>query len=193
MILSALLSALLLAAAGGPVATGTVVGRSPAASVVFLAVPVSEVQVPPPAPGPTVRLAVQNGRVAPKISAAGIGSSLQITLLDAVFADLSVYFGLSDLAFRHKFVTPGDVSKTKLSRPGLMTIENENAPTERAYVYVTPTPHFAVVGSDGRYRLDGVPTGKRRVTAWDEAKGTQDRDVVVPAGGAVNVDFEFRK
>lgn len=191
MILSALLSALLLAAAGGPAATGAVVGRSPASSVVFLSVPVSE--VPPPAPGLAVRLAVQNGRVAPKISAAAIGSSLQITLLDAVFADLSVYFGLSDLAFRHKFVTPGDVSKTKLSRPGLMTIENENAPTERAYVYVTSTPHFAVVGGDGRYRLEGVPAGKRRVTAWDEARGTQDKDVVVPAGGAVNVDFEFKK
>lgn len=183
-----LLPALLLAAAGGQAATGAVAGRSPAFSVVFLSVPVSE--VPPPAQGLAVRLAVQNGRVAPKISAAGIGSSLEITLLDAVFADLSVYFGLSDLAFRHKFVVEGDISKTKLSRPGLMTIENENAPTERAYVYVTSTPHFAVVGSDGRYRLEGVPAGKRRVTAWDETHGTQDREVVVPAAGTVTVDFE---
>jgi hypothetical protein len=188
---AAFLPALLLAAAGGPAATGAVAGRSPAASVVFLSVPVSE--VPSPAPGVVVRLAVEDGRVAPKISAAGIGSSLQITLLDTVFADLSVYFGLSDLAFRHKFVMPGDVSKTKLSRPGLMTIENENAPTERAYVYVTPTSHFVVAGSDGRYRLEGVPAGKRRVTAWDEAKGTQDREVVVPAGGIVELNFEFKK
>jgi len=186
-----ILPALFLAAAGSPAATGTIVGRSPAASVVFLSVPVSE--VPPPAPGPAVRLAVQNGRIAPKISAAAIGSPLEITLLDSVFADLSVYFGLSDLAFRHKFVLPGDVSKTKLSRPGLMTIENENAPTERAYVYVTSTSHFAVVGSDGRYRLEGVPAGKRRVTAWDETRGTQDRDVVVPAGGTTTLDFEFKK
>ncbi len=184
---AAILPVLLLAAAGGQAAPGTVLGRCPAATVVFLSVPVAE--LPRPAPGLAVRLAVQNGRVAPRISAAPAGSSLQITLLDTVFADLSVYFGLSDLAFRHKFVTQGDVSKTRLSRPGLMTIENENAPTERAYVYVTPTSHFAVAGSDGRYRLEGVPAGKRRVTAWDEKHGTQDRDVVVPAGGTVELNF----
>ena len=153
----------------------------------FFSAPVSE--LPPPASASALRLVLQNGRVVPKVSAAQVGSSLQITLLDAVFSDLSVYFGLSDLAFRRKFVTPGDVSRSTLSRPGLMTIENENSPTERAYIYVAPTPHFAVADARGRYRMEGIPAGKRRVTAWDETKGTQDRDVAVKAGETVEVDF----
>lgn len=166
---------------------GTVAGHARPGTVVFLSVPVAE--VPHPASDSLLRLGLQNGRVFPRISAAQIGSSLQITLLDTVFSDLSVYFGLSELAFRRKFVTPGDLSRTKLSRPGLMTIENENSPTDRAYIYVTPTPHFAVVTADGLYRLEGVPAGRRRVTAWDETRGTQDRDVVVPKGGTVELDF----
>jgi hypothetical protein len=186
---AALLPLLILAAARNPAPAGAVAGTARPGSVVFLSAPVSE--IPPPASAPALRLGLQNGRVAPKVSAAQVGSPLQITLLDAVFSDLSVYFGLSDLAFRRKFVTPGDVSRT--SRPGLMTIENENSPTERAYIYVAPTPHFAVADAAGRYRMEGVPAGKRRVTAWDEAKGTQDRDVEVPAGGTVELEFDSKK
>jgi len=186
-----ILALLALAAAAKPASAGTVTGTAPAASVVFLSPPIAE--LPPPAPGGVLKLEIRNGRVAPRVSAAAAGSSLQITLLDSVFSDLSVYFGLSEMAYRHKFVTAGDVSRTKLSRPGLMTIENENAPTERAYVYVAPTACFALAGSDGRYRLENVPAGKRRFTAWDEKRGTQDREVVVPTGGTVMLDFEFKK
>jgi hypothetical protein len=154
---------------------------------VYLAVPVSE--IPPHASDAMLRLAIENGRVLPRISAAQLGSRLQITLVDAVWADLSVYHGLSELAFRRKFVTPGDASLSKLERPGLMTIENENSPTERSYIYVTPTPCFAIAGADGRYKLVNVPPGKRRVTAWDEKNGTQDKDVDVPKSGEVELDF----
>jgi hypothetical protein len=182
-----ILPLLLLAAAGRPAPLGAIAGHAPAGTVVFLSVPVS--QLPPPASGAALKLGVQNGRAVPRISAAQIGSSLQITLLDSVFSDLSVYFGLSELAFRHKFVVSGDVSRTKLSRPGLMTIENENSPTDRAYIYVAPTGWFSVTGADGSYRLEGVPAGTRRVTAWEEAHGTQDRLVEVPAGGMVQLDF----
>lgn len=182
---------LLLLAAAKPSTTGTVSGHVRPGSVVYLAVPVAEVRHG--AGGAALKLGLQNGRVLPRISAARIGSSLQITLLDSVFSDLSVYFGLSELAFRRKFVVPGDVSKTTLSRPGLMTIENENSPTDRAYIYVVSTPSFAVAGGDGRYRLEGVPPGKRRFTAWDETHGTQDREVVVPAGGTGELNFESKK
>ena len=170
---------------------GSVAGAAPAGSVVFLSPSVAE--LPPPASGSALRLTVRNGRVSPAVSAAQRGSSLQITSLDAVFSDLSVYFGLSELAFRHKFVTAGDVSRTKLSRPGLMTIENENSPAERAYIYVAPTACFAVAGPDGRYRLSEVPPGKRRITCWNEKTGTQDREVVVKAGETVVLDFEIKK
>ncbi len=180
-----ILAAVLLAAK--PVLSGAVAGRAPAESVVFLAVPVSE--VPPPAEGSSLKLAIQNGLVAPRVSAAQLGSALQITQLDSVFSDLSVYFGLSELAFRRKFVLPGDASHSRLSRPGLMTIENENDPTHRAYIYVTPTRHFAITGADGHYRLEGAPAGKRRFTCWDEKNGTHDREIEVKAGETVQVEF----
>ena len=184
-----ILAAVLLAAK--PVLSGAVAGRAPAESVVFLVVPVSEVS--PSASGAALKLAIQNGLVVPRVTAAPLGSALQITQLDSVFSDLSVYFGLSELAFRRKFVLPGDVSHSKLTRPGLMTIENENDPTHRAYIYVTPTGHFAVTGANGRYRLENVPAGKRRFTAWDEKNGTLDREVVVKAGETGQLDFEAKK
>lgn len=167
--------------------TAAVVGHAPPGTVVFLAVSVSE--LPPPAASASLHLGIQDGKVMPRVSAAQLGSSLRITLLDTVFADLSVYHGLSEVAFHRKFVVPGDTSLTKLERPGLMTIENENSPTERFYVYVTPTASFVVAGADGRYRLENVPPGKRRITAWDEKNGTQDKEVEVPKSGEVGLDF----
>jgi hypothetical protein len=186
LILALALARLALAAAG-PASAGAVSGKAQPDTVVFLTVSVAE--LPPVNSDAILKLGLQKGRVVPRVSAAPLGAGLRITLLDSVFADLSVYFGLSEMAFRHKFVVPGDVSRTRLSRPGLMTIENENSPTDRAYVYVTPTAVFAVSDSAGRYRLENVPAGKRRITAWDEKGGTKDKDVIVPAGGEVGLDF----
>jgi hypothetical protein len=154
---------------------------------VFLSVSVAE--LPAASSDSVLKLGIQKGRVAPRVSAPPLGSALHITLLDSVFSDLSMYFGLSEMAFRHKFVVPGDVSRTRLSRPGLMTIENENSPTDRAYVYVTPTAVFAISDSAGRFRLENVPAGKRKITAWDEKHGTRDKEVLVPASGQVGLDF----
>ncbi len=188
MIVPALALSLLIAAAGGAAPSGSIAGRAPAETVVFLSVPVAE--MPSRGSEPVLRLEIQNGRVQPRVSATPVGAALRIKSLDAVFSDFSVYFGLSELAFRRKFVLPGDVSKTKLSRPGLMTLENENSPADRAYIYVAPTPVFAISDSAGRYRLENVPAGKRRITAWDEKKGTRDRDVVVRPGATTVLDFE---
>ena len=183
--------ALIALAAASPAAAGAIAGHAAPETVVYLATSVEE--TPPARSEMLLRLGLQKGRVVPRVSAAPLGSALQITLLDSVFSDLSVYFGLSEMALRRKFVTPGDVSRSRLSRPGLMTIENENSPTDRAYVYVTPSAVFAVSDSSGRYRLESVPAGKRRITAWNDKTGTQDREIVVTAGGTMTLDFEVKR
>jgi hypothetical protein len=158
--------------------------------VVFLAPPVSEIResLHPRRP---LRLEVHGGFVAPRVSAAVKGTPVLLEATDSVFADVAAYVGMSDLIFRRKFVLAGDRFQATLDRPGLVTLESEVQPLDRAWVYVTPTAIFAVTGADGRYALDGVPAGRRRFTAWHPGKGIVDREVDVAEGKAATLDIDF--
>jgi hypothetical protein len=181
----------MIAALCAAVFSATLKGGAPPETVVFLAPPVERI-VPSKKPG-TLRLSIRGGGVAPRVSAAAFGSSVSFESPDAVFFDLSCYVGLSELFFRHKFVAAGDTFRATLSRPGLLTLENENRPIPRAYVYVTPTRCFALSDSSGQYRLAGVPPGRQRITAWNEASGTEDAEIEIPGSGETVFDFKFAR
>jgi len=125
------------------------------------------------------------------VSAVVKGSPLVLEAADSVFADVGAYVGMSELIFRRKFVLAGDRFQAILDRPGLVTLESEVHPLDRAWVYVTPTAILAVTGADGRYVLDGVPAGRRRFTAWHPEKGIADREVVVAEGKSATLDIDF--
>jgi hypothetical protein len=47
-----------------------------------------------------------------------------------------------------------------------------------------------VTGTDGHYRIDGIPAGKAKVSAYLPAiRKTVDRKIVVKAGEATKVDL----
>jgi hypothetical protein len=74
-----------------------------------------------------------------------------------------------------------------------MLFEDENRPTDRSYLYVAPTPAFAVAGEDGRYEIARVPAGRRRFTAWNLEKGVRDAEATVRKGETTVLDFEFSR
>jgi len=60
----------------------------------------------------------------------------------------------------------------------------------RADVFVVRFSTHAVTGTDGRYRIDGIPAGQAKVSAFLPAIGkTVDRKVTVKAGETTKVDF----
>lgn len=184
--------------AAGSAAVGSVAGRAPAATVVLLADPLEADGSLPgavaPAGGagiPRIELGVREGRIEPRISAAAMRSELSLVSKDDVFADVSAYFGLTESAFRHKFVLAGDRFSFRLSRPGLMVFENENRPSDRSYLYVAPTAAVTVAGEEGRYEIGGIGAGRHRFTAWNEARGVVDAAAVVQRGKTSTLDFVF--
>jgi hypothetical protein len=160
--------------------------------VVFVSGPIDLAGEPiPSAPAPPLKVEIRAGHLVPRITAARLGTELQILLTDDGFADLAAYFGLSELAFRHKFVLAGDRFSFSLSRPGLIVLENENRPTDRGYLYVTPADNFAIADGAGNYALPGVPSGKHWFTAWNEQSGVLEREAAVEPGQGLVLDFEF--
>ena len=62
-----------------------------------------------------------------------------------------------------------------------------------AYVLVLENPYFSVTGKDGVFKIENVPPGTYKVSAWHEKLRTVTQDVTVEAGKTANVDYNLKK
>ena len=49
-------------------------------------------------------------------------------------------------------------------------------------------PYYSITGPDGAFKIDGLPAGKYKVTAWQPYVGESTQEVTV-AAGAAKADF----
>jgi len=61
------------------------------------------------------------------------------------------------------------------------------------FVVVLSNPYFSVTGRDGVFRIENVPPGDYKVSAWHEKLRTVTKDVTVESGKTSNVDFNLKK
>jgi hypothetical protein len=60
-----------------------------------------------------------------------------------------------------------------------------------AYAGVVDHPYFAITGDDGSFKLENVPAGTYKVSAWQRRGGTQEMEVTVEAKGEATADFSY--
>jgi len=60
-----------------------------------------------------------------------------------------------------------------------------------AYAGVFANPFFSVSGTDGKYKISGLPPGTYEVEAWHEKLGTQTTKVTVAADKPAAANFSF--
>lgn len=56
-------------------------------------------------------------------------------------------------------------------------------------VLVMANPYFATTDADGHYTIPNVPPGTYKLKAWHERLPADVQEIIVPANGAVKVDF----
>lgn len=54
-------------------------------------------------------------------------------------------------------------------------------PWMKSYIAVFANPYFQVTGQDGSFKLENVPPGTYKLTAWHEVYGAKEQDVTVSA------------
>ena len=62
-----------------------------------------------------------------------------------------------------------------------------------AFVLVLENPYFSVTGKDGVFKIENVPPGTYKVSAWHEKLRTVTKEVTEEAGKAANVDYNLKK
>jgi plastocyanin len=139
----------------------------------------------------------------------GIVDQLNLTFVPHVLAvqkGVTVDFPNSDLVRHNVFSPPecckqfnlgtydvGVVKHVKFDEvcdiPLLCNVHAEMS----SFVLVLNNPYFSVTGRDGVFKIDNVPPGTYKLSAWHEKLRTVTNDVTVESGKTANVDFSLTK
>ena len=128
---------------------------------------------------------------APRIAGAQTGQPIEFLNSDPTLhnvhtqpkASSGVNFGLAQRGARRAIY---------INKPEVMvTVRCDVHPWMRAFVGVLDHPYFAVTGTDGSFRFEGVPAGSYTLTSWHERFGTKSESVTVAAQQQATTELKY--
>jgi len=142
---------------------------------------------PRPAPR-AVEIDTREKRFIPRVTAVPLGSSVGFPNRDPVFHNV---FSVSPAnRFDLGRYREGERRATRFDKPGLVRIYCNVHEQMVAYIMVVETPHYAIAGEDGQFRLASVPEGRGTLTIWHERAGMQRLPIEVPPLAPIRVRLE---
>lgn len=83
----------------------------------------------------------------------------------------------------------GTSKSVRFDKPGLVKVFCHLHSDMSAVIMVLENPFFAVPAASGVYRIDGIPPGRYKVTAWHERAHPVTREVTIEPGRTATADF----
>jgi plastocyanin len=145
----------------------------------------------------------------PHVSAVMAGAKVRIRNTDPIlhnthgFLDRLTVFNIA-LPSKDQVV---DITQ-RIKKPGVVEVLCDAHTHMRAWIVVRDNPYHAVSDDNGQFRIDEIPPGRYRVTAWHEGWVVTGKDkdgrplydpprvlvqeVTVPPRGEVSVEFELK-
>jgi plastocyanin len=160
----------------------------PVPAVVFIKGPVAG--SPTRTGNATATLAQKDTAFAPAAMLVQVGTTVRFPNEDAFFHNVFSYSGAA--RFDLGRYPRGEAKDVQFDEPGIVKVYCEVHEFMRAVIVVTENPFHAVVGEDGRFRLDGVPAGTHTLVVWHPDLDEVEQTVVVSEREAVQVNVELR-
>jgi plastocyanin len=139
-----------------------------------------------PEPGRAV-LDQRNESFVPYVLAVTVGSTVDFPNSDRVYHNV---FSLSkpkrfDLGRYPK----GHSRSVRFDQPGVVRVFCEIHSHMNAFILVFAHRYFATTDAEGRYRLEGIPSGTYTLAAWNDGQVRERREVRVAPGEVTEQDF----
>ena len=133
------------------------------------------------------RLDQRGQRFVPHVVAIGVGGTVDFPNSDPFFHNV---FSLSDVrSFDLGRYATGKSKTVRFDKPGVVRVFCDIHAHMSAFIFVFAHPYFDVTDGVGRYRIDGVPPGTHALVMWNESIEPETRQVTVPDGGEVEINF----
>ncbi len=87
----------------------------------------------------------------------------------------------------------GEQRSFKFTTPGVVALLCNVHPDMAGYIIVSPTPYFAITDKMGAYKIENVPNGTYKLTAWNEGGKVHTHTVEVTVSGDANADIPMGK
>lgn len=160
-----------------------VIATNPPLAVVYL-----EGQFSMTNPAPTVQLAQKNLAFVHALLPVQVGTRVEFPNLDDTFHNIFSYSAPKRFDLGRYRPDERPIPSQVFDVPGMVTLRCEIHEHMRAVILVLDTPHFVVTDAEGRYRLEGLPSGRYTLKAWLSSKTTLEQPVELK-DGLIRVDF----
>jgi len=87
----------------------------------------------------------------------------------------------------------GEQRSFKFTTEGAVPLLCNVHPDMAGYIIVSPTPYFAVTDKTGAFKIENVPNGSYKLTAWNEGGKVHTHSVSVTVSGDANADIPMGK
>ena len=154
--------------------------------VVYIDQPISEL-APDAARLQTVKTTQKDANFEPHVLPVVVGASVRWPNEDDIFHNV---FSISDSKeFDLGYYKKEKVPEVRFDRVGRVDVFCAIHPQMHCIILVVPNVFFSTADEKGRFAIKNVPAGTYKVRAWHERIPSQTREVVVPEGGDVKIDF----
>ena len=144
-----------------------------------------------PDPSAIARLESFHCRFVPRVIAMAVGQRLEVVNSDPIrHTARARIVGVGTIFDVALPVQNQKIPKT-IRQPGLMIVKcDAEHPWALAYIKAFEHPYFAVTDDRGAFRIDRIPPGTYRLTAWQEELGAQSIEVIISGGVESAVTFD---
>jgi plastocyanin len=150
---------------------------------------VPEGAVAPDRPRNPARMEQEGLSFKPHVLAVVKGTEVEFPNRDMLFHNV---FSLSKTASFDLGRFPQNASKSlRFAKPGIVKVFCHIHSDMSGVIVVLDNPFYASPGSDGQYRIEGIPPGEYRVVAWHERARMAARTVRIEEGQDAVLDFEI--
>jgi len=166
------------------VTMGGVLSTNPPTAVIYLEGPFEK-----PASLPVCRVIQKDLVFHPALLAVRTGTKIEFPNQDDTYHNVFSFSPAKrfDLGRHRPEDTP--VPSQVFDKAGLITLRCDIHEHMRAIILVLDTPHFTISGTDGSFKLGGLPAGTYKLKAWLDSRTTLEKSVTLTSGHTTQLNF----